>query len=203
MTGAGLWLSLKFIWAAPLAAFLLALVMGPWRSLHGWIAAACAALIGLVIGCVILRLSFTFMPANVVTAVAAYTCYCLLAAMIWRMPYRFILRLAAVPALLPIGFTYFISTVGLLGFLFFVGDFIEPPRSTTNMAPGLACQRRFWGSAISDSGYTMKLYRSWPLVPWLEREVASISVNESNDRAEPHSADCSDLMAVYGKVQQR
>ena len=105
--------------------------------------------------------------------------------------------LALVVAAVPVCIGYFLATIGALGLVFIIGDYSRPPYHTEQMRAGLVCHIRGWGAAFTASGHSVHLYKVWPELPFLKREVAMISVNETDPDSEPKRASCADVLAAY------
>lgn len=89
------------------------------------------------------------------------------------------------------GMGYMTATVGFLGLMFIVSDYVAPPRSAQVVAPGLLCTITDWGN-VFDSGYDVEIYRRWRQLPWLQREIAEDRVDLTfGDRA----STCAKLLA--------
>ncbi len=144
-----------------------------------------------------LRLGFTVNEANLVCFAIAYAAYCFLVATCWQIRVKALRALALAVFLTPILLGYVYASIGLLALGWIAADYALPPSHTEEMQAGLTCRVRQWGAAIGDSGYTVHLYRHWSALPFLEREVARISVNETNSQIEPQSATCADALSTY------
>lgn len=159
---------------------------------------AWGAAAGLAVSAGLYRLGFGFVAptADIAWALCCFVAYCVLVARCWRTgwkPLRFVVRTIA---LVPICVGYFLSTVGVLGLGFIVGDMTSPPFRTERMPGGLLCSVTSWGYAFSSSGYRVQLHRRWDAVPFVQREVASVSIDET-DEAEPQTASCESVFASY------
>ncbi|HXC40041.1 MAG TPA: hypothetical protein VN667_13965 [Burkholderiales bacterium] len=75
-------------------------------------------------------------------------------------------------------------------------DYSRAPKLVVQNSDGLICRVTEWGMAASDSGYTVKLYKRWPMLPFLERELYSVVVNETNLTSLPRSASCSSVLSA-------
>jgi hypothetical protein len=148
-----------------------------------------------------LRVSFTMAMANIVCAAVAYLAYCFLAASCWRITSRAVRILVLIVTAVPIAVGYLLGTIGVLGLAWTVEDYSRAPDHTEQMGPELICRVTSWGSAASDSGFTVHLYKHWAGVPFIEREVASTAVVQTNPQAQPKDASCSDVLAAYGQRQ--
>ncbi|CAM3980544.1 hypothetical protein ROSA5918_17415 [Roseateles saccharophilus] len=155
----------------------------------------CVGLIIVAVGACYLDVSFTSTVANFAFASAAYLAYCFLAICTWSFKWLPLRVLALAVTAIPVAAGYVLGTVGMLGLMFIVGDYANPPIQTTNTAADLECRTTGWGMVATDSGYTVHLYKHWPAFPLIEREVARVVVNETNPGAGPTSASCDDVLA--------
>jgi hypothetical protein len=126
---------------------------------------------------------------------AAYVAYCFVAISAWALRSRPLRILTLVATAIPVVAGYALGMVGALALIFIVGDYAEPPIQTASMADNLECRITGWGMATTDSGYIVHLYKHWPAMPLLEREVARIVVNETNPVDDTASASCDDALA--------
>ncbi len=127
----------------------------------------------------IVGLTFNSRGNDVALLAIAYVAYCFLAVSLWRIRHIFLRIVAIVVAFVPIGLGYFLGTAGLLGLVFIVGDLTREPEKSEQMADGLTCRVMWWGSAGTNSGYTVGLYQSWHSLP-VERRVSAILVDQTN-----------------------
>jgi hypothetical protein len=182
---------------APVAATLVFAAV-PQSRIRTRIAAASAILLVVVASAALTGFVFTMPLANAVAVAAAYAAYCFLAVSVWRIPQIFVRVVALIGAFLPIACGYMLSTVGMLGLAFIVGDFSAKPEQTEQMTNGLVCHVTLWGMAASASGYTVSLNKSWSLVPFIEKRVVTIPVTQSGYIGEqPKDASCADALAKY------
>jgi hypothetical protein len=145
-------------------------------------------------------LSFVAVQANFACFVIAYFSYNFLAVMCLRIPAKAIRVLIFIIAIIPIGFGYILSTIGVLGLGFIVGDYTRPPDHLEQIATGLTCRATGWGSAVSASGYAVDLYQSWNRIPFLERKLLGASVVQAGySGLPPKDVSCADLFARYEK----
>lgn len=117
---------------------------------------------------------------NFVVSVSVYAAYSLLVALCLTLRLRvtrLVFGVAGLVSLLP---GYLLATVGLLGLFFIVGDEVRSPLQAVVLRPGLYCRITQWGFAASDEGYDVHLYRYWPALPLLQRQVARVTVNETH-----------------------
>jgi hypothetical protein len=145
---------------------------------------------------------------NVLWCLGVYFAYCLATFSCLRIRAK-ILRFFTILILAqPIALGYLMSTIGSLGTVFLLGDFLASPVYSHQEDMGLNCSVTGWGGAWGSSGYKGSLYRSWHFVPFLRKEIAWIDVNQSDeivtrsgktDHPEPvqYSDYCSQLMSDY------
>ena len=126
-------------------------------------------------------INFVSVISNVWSLLIAYAAYCFLAASCWQFERRIIRYPLGILTSLPIIFGYFTGTVGALGLLFIAGDYTSPPLETRTIDSRLLCTKTRWGSAISDEGYTIHIYQSWRYLPFLHREIARQSFDETEE----------------------
>jgi len=131
--------------------------------------------------------------------VIAYGAYCFLAVSCWQIKFLPLRIPALLGAAIPICAGYFMSTVGLLGLMFIVGDYTRAPESTEQIDMGLECRVTGWGMVASASGYTVHLYKSWSWLPFMERSAVSIPVVQIGYVGDqpPKDASCADAVAEY------
>jgi hypothetical protein len=155
-----------------------------------------AAILVVALGAVASSFGFRDVSCNLAFLLIAYVAYSFLAACCLRIPFLSIRILGFVIAAIPIGVGYVMCTIGLLEFVFILGDYTRPPRHIQKMRADLTCRVYSWGYAFSGSGHTVHLYKSWVWLPFLERSVVAISVNETADDDGPH-ATCADALEKY------
>jgi hypothetical protein len=189
------------IWIGLLGAPVLAVVIfillrqRPFQA-RSVIVAGSVLLLYLAVACS--GLSFVAVPVNFASFVIAYFAYSFLAVMCLRIPAKAVRILTFVIAIIPIGFGYILSTIGILGLMFIVGDYASPPNRVEQMAAGLTCRVTGWGSAGSSSGYAVGLYQSWNRIPFLERKILGVSVVQAGYSGPPQDdVSCADLFARY------
>jgi hypothetical protein len=156
---------------------------------------AALGLIAIVALALFLKVQTASLVCNLALCLAAFLAYCLLAPALWTVQPRFIGFITgtlACAALLP---SYILGTIGVLGLNFILADYLSPPTHVELIAPGLSCSETVWGAAFSDSGHSIHLYRYWPAFPLLRREVARVSVNETDPGDGPTSASCTSVAA--------
>lgn len=154
----------------------------------------------LVIACsFVLGISFTAAPINCVCLAIAYLAFCYLAVSCWLIPNKVFRVFALIGFAMPIVIGYFVVTVGFLGLAFSVGDSGNVPLHTENVRTDLVCRIIPWGMAFTDSGYTVHLYKHWAAVPFLEREVEKIVINQSEPGAGSITVTCHDALLAHIK----
>jgi hypothetical protein len=190
------WLGLL---GAPVLAAIIAILTrrqgSPKRSA---IVAGSALLLYFAVACS--GLSFVVPWVNLACFVAAYFAYCFLAMVCLRIQARLVRIPSFLVAIVPIGVGYLLSTIGILGLMFIVGDYTRLPDRVEQMATGLDCRVTGWGAVGTASGYVVGLYQSWSGIPFLERRVSSRSVTQVGYLGpEPEGASCSGVWAEYMK----
>jgi hypothetical protein len=131
----------------------------------------------------------------------AYFAYSFLAVSCLRIPAKAVRVLTFGIAIIPIGFGFILSTIGVLGLAFIVGDLTRPPERVEEIGAGLTCRFREWGSAGSSSGYAVELYQSWNGIPFVERKILGESVVQAGySGPSPKDVSCADLFAKYEKA---
>jgi hypothetical protein len=193
-TGTGAFL---VIWAAALGAPPIAFLAAPgirraWPDARRPIIIAAIAILCFAIGLSVSRLSFANVWANVVLAAICYLAYCFLAASCWQISRNGLRYIVGIVTALPIGVGYLLGTIGALGLGWIVSDHASPPYHVEQMAPGLTCEITRWG-AILRGGYKVHLYQRWSAFPFLEREVAILTVDDADDVVKT----CSDALNAY------
>jgi hypothetical protein len=146
-----------------------------------------------------LKLNFTSTLANIVLLAVGYCAYYVLAASSLQIKTRLVRYLVLFVAALPIAAGYVLATIGGLGLAFIIGDYTAAPNHVEEMRPHLTCEITRWGSAVSASGYTVKLYQSWPSLSFIRREVAALPVTESGTIGGEPDQDktCTDALNTY------
>jgi hypothetical protein len=188
------------LFAAPLVAFgAFAAIQSRWISRQPTVAAVCVSVVVFVLGAAALGLSFKDPLANFVVFTIAYAAYCLLAVLCWRIPSLFIRIPALLLAAIPICFGYVLCSIGALGLMFIVGDYTSPPKHTEQMNRNLTCRVTLWGASFTASGYTVHLYKSWAWLPFVEKSVVTMSVNQTgfSEGQAPKDVTCADALAKY------
>jgi hypothetical protein len=182
-----------------LAAFLS--IRGFWPRAQLLVTAAALVIIFFAFGVMLFRLSFANSLANFVCVAVVYLAYCFLAASCLQIPFRVVRYLALAITSLPICFGYVLGTVGVLGLMAIMGDYERPPEHTEQMGSHLKCEITLWGFAGSASGYTVHLYKTWPEIPLLVREVVAFSVVQGGYVGDDPPADktCSDALDAYSR----
>ena len=136
-------------------------------------------------------------PVNFVLSAGVYWFFSLAAVLCLTLtfrPARLVMGGLGLVSFLP---GYVLATVGLLGLVFIVGDYAGPPRRAVVLRPGLSCRVMNWGAAFSDDGYDVHLYRYWPWMPLLRRQVAKITVDETEPVKGLASASCEGVARAW------
>jgi hypothetical protein len=179
-----------------------AFVLTRWRR-PAWLRRliiGAASLLLIIIAASALGFSFEKTLANFVSFAVGCLAYSFLAVSCWQIRFLPLRIVALLGAAIPIGVGYLLSTIGMLGLMLVVGDYSVAPYKIEQMESGLVCRVTGWGSAITDSGYTVHLYRTWGWLPLIERSVVSISINESASARSidaPAGATCADALGKY------
>jgi hypothetical protein len=163
-----------------------------------WISSGCLVF---VVAADYLGLRTSFALANLIFWVAAFLSICAVSGAIWtieRKPIRIALGILSHLIFVP---GYILGTIGILGLMFIMADYLEPPQRISTLQPGLSCEVMGWGNATSQSGYDVSLYRYLPFLPLIRLKVASITVNQSNTRSGRTSADCESVGKEFGYLR--
>lgn len=154
-----------------------------------------------VFGSAALGLSFVGTLANFVCIAVVYLAYCFLAASCWRIPMKAVRIFALIAAAVPIciGCVVALSPVGIFLLVIITGDYAGAPQHVKQMRTDLTCRVTGWGFAGSASGYVVHLYKSWTSVPFIERAVARITIDQTGNGPRSSDATCSHLLAAYLK----
>lgn len=189
-----IWLTL--LTAPPIAVGAFAVIRRRPARLQA-VVAGCTLVIAATIGLAFGQVSFTLPMANTICMALSYLGYCFVAAACLAIRRPLARYSALIVALLPIVIGYLLGSIGLLALLFVVGDYSDPPLRVEHPQQNLTCRVTAWGMAASDSGHTVHLYRRWPLLPGLEKEVVRIVVNETHPDPLQTDASCADALANY------
>lgn len=127
----------------------------------------------------------------------AFLAYCFLASAAWTIRPRAVGIAGGIAAYLTLIPCYIIGTIGALGLIFILGDYLSPPIHVERTRSGLFCRVTGWGAAFSDEGYDVHLYRYSPWFPILRREVAKVRVDETDPGNGPTSATCAGVAAGF------
>lgn len=187
---------------APILAILAFIALRKDRSRAGLRTAVGGAVLVLLLLLVggLVGVSFIEPFLNGVCFAVGYFAYCFLASVCWLVPSIVVRVVALVIAVIPIAFGYLLSTVGSLALMFIVGDYTRPPEKVEQMATGLICRVMGWGAVGASSGYTVDLYQTSSLVPFLERRVYGRSVvQDGHSGAQPADVSCASIWAEYTK----
>jgi hypothetical protein len=77
--------------------------------------------------------------------------------------------------------------------MFIVGDYARPPRASRTLSPGIDCITTGWGSAVSDDGHDIDIYRSWRRLPAIRRRVRHVVVDETQPDPVTRFATCTSV----------
>lgn len=169
------------------------------RWFSGWQTFAlvsCVAVVTAVLVLVVLRVSSTVPAINLYVIAVAYAAYCFVGASCWRITRPLLRRIAIGVALLPAAWGYLLGTIGVFALALTVGDYMRSPEHVEQYRPGLTCRITSWGW-IPSSGQTVHLYRSWVLLPFLEREVVRVVINDADPNAQHSLSSCSQVLAGH------
>ena len=178
----------------PLAVGAFVLARRRWRRARSPIFYGCVLLFLLVLVAVALRIGLTSPVANSALPMLMYWAYCYLAISCWYVRSIYIRAPILIVASVPVVVGYWLGTAGLLVLAFL--SHTPTPKHTEDMSIGLTCRITDWGMAASESGYTVGLVRHWNFIPFIERTVESISVDETI--GDP-TATCADAWSAYAK----
>lgn len=176
----------EIFWITTVLSLLLALPIFAFRTIQKrypnaqliWALTGAGILVTTILAAT-LDISFVPQSANVTWILGCYLSFCSLAASSFQVGNRLFRWAALLVAAIPIAFAA--TTVGPLGIMFVFADVLAKPSYTQSDAEGHICTVTGWGGAWGDSGYKGVLYKSWIALPFLKREVAWISVNQSTD----------------------
>lgn len=162
---------------------------------------ASAIIILVVAGSVATRIRTSSTALDSACCLIALLAACLLAAAAWTIKVR---TIAYAAGLLAHG--TLASCLGLLisfptGFvlMFVLGDVFSPPVYAEELSPSLSCRVWSWGTAFSDEGYTVAVYRHLPFVPLVQIEAAHVVVNMTEAGNGPRSASCEGVAAALSR----
>lgn len=156
-----------------------------------------AILIGILLGSYGLEIggfSFVNPIANAGWLLLCYICFCFLAALCLLIKPKWLRALALLMTALPICIGYFLATIGVFGLAVIVIETFEDAFHIEQMPSGLICHVARWGMAFTNSGYTVRLYKPWNMLPFVERLVVSVSVDQT---ARDGEVSCSDALVRY------
>jgi hypothetical protein len=137
------------------------------------------------------------MLANVITFSLSYFIYSYLALSSFQIKNKFVRFIAVIILHFPILLGYITSTIGVLALVFIIGDEMSPPVEIKWFPANLRCEVKNWGMAASDSGRNITLYQSWSIIPFLEKQIDSIVINETNPKSKIIISNCEQLFAEY------
>jgi hypothetical protein len=144
------------------------------------------------------HLRFTQPSTTVVCVALAYWAYCILASIWLKRQLTLVHVLVSVVLIAPVITLYItlcaLRTTAMPLSVMVLGDMMQRPVRVQYMDNGLVCKITPWGN-MGVSGYNTTLFRTSPLVPFLERKVAEIDVTEQHDSHEP--ATCTLVLRKY------
>lgn len=164
--------------------------LGGGQSLQRLCVRAAILLLSVAV-CWSIDLEFAWRLLNWIALAAAYLAWCTLMGALFRLPPRALglaLGTLGSVSLIP---GLVLTTVGILGLMFFVGDYAAPPAKLVRLPSGLDCVVTKWGNATTDDGHDVHLYRYISWLPVLRRQVRRLIVNETYPtRDVPRTTDC-------------
>lgn len=194
---------LAVVWATLMFSTPLAVMVFRCTAVHGndkqRLLLACGVLLLVVICAIEARISFSIQGANVIALVLAYGAYCFVAVSTWNIRHKLVRMALLVVVHVPVVLGYFFATAGFLGVMFTVGEMTAQPLVKEQLTSNLTCKIHSWGLVVTDSGYTVKLYKQWQLLPLVERAVYSVSVNVTASSDSDEVVDCHGALAAYQK----
>jgi hypothetical protein len=161
------------------------------------IATICVVYALMVAAALLFHLRLSPRALEVSCLAAAYFALCFLVMLCFRIRRLGLRIIGTVVAAVPVAIGYALGTVGGFLLALMVDDWTRAPQHVERISPGLECRVATWGSAVGDDGYTVHLLRIWRLAPFIEREVATIVVDETDPQGGPSQASCSDAAKLY------
>ena len=140
-----------------------------------------------------LHVQLAWPPANWLAVAAGWTAWCVLVGLLYAIRPRSVgigvgalASLSVLPGLL-------LGTIGILGLMFIVGDYARPPLASRTLSPGIDCIVTGWGSAFSDDGHDIDIYRYWRWLPAIRRRVRHVAVDETRPDPATRFATCASV----------
>jgi hypothetical protein len=184
------WVTEAGIFAGP---WLAVLVIDAIRRRRVWplrnIFLGCLCVIGLVVLASIFRLQTTSITINCGVLLVAYIAFCAAAA-ISRAISPWELRL--VPVIACYGLILLAYVYGIFGLLLVRAPHDQQPlwmrpAEFSQLRPGLACTVVRWKGPDGEQGYTLRLYRFLPSLPFVQMNVKDIVVDTTAFDSAPQS----------------
>jgi len=113
---------------------------------------------------------------NLLFGMSAFLAYWVIAAALGTVRPRVVGYLVGMIAYIPAIPSVLLATVGIPASAFMLSDYLSPPLEQRRLAAGLSCRVMSWGMVLTDEGYVIHLYRSFPWFP-LHLEVATVAVS--------------------------
>jgi hypothetical protein len=167
-----------------------------WPSAMLPISAFVAIILCCAVAAVAFGIHFVAVKANALFMLVVYFAFCYFVWLCWYIPNVIVRIPIIILSLIPIGFAYFLGTIGLLVVVILLKDAAAPPLRTQMMGQDLICRISRWGFD-DDRGYTVHLVKLWRFMPFLEHELDNIVVSDMHPRLT--DATCEDVMKQYTK----
>ena len=161
-----------------------------------------AVVMALVLLSQFIRIRFTSVYLNIFTFTLAYLAYCFLVASTWRIESKLIRFVSVAVMHIPIAIGYVLGTIGFLGLILIVMQETEPSQKTEQLASNLNCEVRYWGGFGSESGYAVNLHKQWPLLPFIEKKVYSVSINETQNASDGEGVVIAQALLLPTRIKQ-
>ena len=137
--------------------------------------------------------------ADWICGLAAVAAYAVAMTVAWRIRPRAagvaVGAVISAPLLALIALLGWLGDGAVLGLAFALVETTTPPEHTEELSPTLSCRVYGWGAAFTDEGYTVHVYRHAPFFPFLQFEVAHVTIDQSDFNARPRSATCASVAA--------
>lgn len=181
----------------PIAVFAIFSINRP-RRLSLWLPGISAGILMLTYVLTEQRFSFVDQVTNAYWLLFCYALYCLLVASCLLIEAELLRAVMLLVTALPICVGYFLATIGLLVFIFVIGDQVEEPQRIEQVSSGFIC--RVWKRDMvfmgPHVGYSVYLYKTWDVLPVIQQQVTSEFVDVG---AKQPDISCSDVLAEYSR----
>ncbi len=147
------------------------------------VAAKAAIVLGLVALGWLLSVEFAWRPINWIALAAAYLAWAVIVGAVFTLHPRLLGKVLGVIGMVTFFPGLALGTIGVLGLLFIVGDYSGSPARSVMLKPGLDCVVTNWGSAVTDDGHEVHLYRYFPWFPILRYQARRVVVDKTNPRS--------------------